>query len=442
MIEALDRQNRISLRSMFAATAVIASLLGIWRAFYYQPPTHKYPAYENANPVARLIAHVGSNTVALASVSRNRFDGGIDRENGRGVRLARTVPNQAVLSSCSQWLDVAQIEFAIDPSLVEILEARVFDHRSRTLLTELDKSFGWQMVGPNLLQVYGLGKKLPERLDIWLRAHSYKSDDEVLILEPEKNAQAFFRDATFTLNSIVDRSANLFSTPPPIEPFRYVDSCQISLVSKRSDDPKETRYEIAAIADDGTRHVHDRHVDLEITGDGEALTFEFLLAGPVDRFQLRPYGGGHRFFFEAVELPKAGNRPFAPAPTVRMPLQEGAVRQVLDEFAPLQISLAAADETRALAFEPSGLARQHYRSRGAASDSDVLTVSYCIAGLPQRPLVIRYLDAVTNLYLPQVNLNPEVQMAQKEPHTSMAQTYYVPGAGRIGAIEVSMPASP
>ena len=57
-------------------------------------------------------------------------------------------------------------------------------------------------VQPNVLQLYGLGEELPERIDLWFRAHSYVADDRIVKLAPHRGAKVQFYDTTLTVREI------------------------------------------------------------------------------------------------------------------------------------------------------------------------------------------------------------------------------------------------
>src|SRR5688572_14110205 len=198
----LGRFTRFSVRFLFGLTALAAVLLGIWKAFLYEPPTHRIPGYEQAPSTRRLAAEIGPNKITIRSVARNDRDGNISIESGDGKPLPGPVPGTKLLTSCAKWLDVVQLELHPGPDRFEIIEARVFDHASRTLLSQVDPALGWQVLPPNLLQVYGLGKEVPQLVDVWLRVHSYRPEDRAFVLPPQAGSEVSLPGGTMTLREI------------------------------------------------------------------------------------------------------------------------------------------------------------------------------------------------------------------------------------------------
>ena len=56
------------------------------------------------------------------------------------------------------------------------------------MISEIDPAYGWRITDRNVVQLYGLGKPLPERLDVWLRLNSYGGDSPMVELPPTVGA--------------------------------------------------------------------------------------------------------------------------------------------------------------------------------------------------------------------------------------------------------------
>lgn len=182
------RRWQFSIRITLLAVTMCALAVAGWKAFLWQPPTHGIAIYEQAPAFYGRTAKIGPNQIRIESVARNDRDGGISVETGRGQPLDVPVVGDRRLVNCASWLDVAQIELQPGGDLLDIIEVRIFDHAQRALLSRLDPAYGWNVVAPNLLQVYGLNQSLPETLDIWLRVNSYSADDDVYQLAPTAGA--------------------------------------------------------------------------------------------------------------------------------------------------------------------------------------------------------------------------------------------------------------
>ena len=144
----------------FVACSAVA--VSAWKAFVYEPPTHKIPLYEKALGT-RSSARVGPNEIKIRLVARNDRDSSIYVENGHGKVLAGSPPkNEKTLADAAGWLDIAQIELDPGPDLLDIIQVRIFDHDTRKLISELNPAFGWSEAKPNLIHLYGVGKELPD----------------------------------------------------------------------------------------------------------------------------------------------------------------------------------------------------------------------------------------------------------------------------------------
>ncbi|WP_164101004.1 hypothetical protein [Candidatus Laterigemmans baculatus] len=142
------RWRRFSVRFVLAITACCAVLLGIWNAYYDVPETHQIPAYEKAPGTRALTAPVGPNQIRIRSIARNRRDGNIELRAGPGLARSGPFPHSGVIAASGPWLDVYQFELEPGTDRVEIIEARVFDHATRTMLTSVSPAFGWQTIPP------------------------------------------------------------------------------------------------------------------------------------------------------------------------------------------------------------------------------------------------------------------------------------------------------
>ncbi len=431
------RFTRFSIRFLFGLTAFSAVLMGIWKAFIYEPPTHKVPAYEKAPGTRRLAAQVGPNTISIRSVARNDRDGSISIESGGGKSLPGPVPGKKLLSSCAKWLDVVQVELHPGPDRFEIIEARVFDHASRTLLSQVDPAFGWQVVEPNLLQVYGLGKEVPPLVDVWLRVHSYRPEDRAFVLPPKAGSKVSFPGGTMTLREIQNGFAG-WSSSSGFVPVGSEHDGETALVLQYSGNGQDERYQVAAVSTHGEKQFEDRYLSLGTTGGGQNLIrFDFPL-DEIEHIELRPHGGRHRFFFEAVRLPKASGRSFADPPIVRVPVNQGEMRAVLSELAPLQVRLAVMNGDCATGSTSNGrMSRIIMRPEPRDADQ-AFTLSYDVKGIAGLQLSVGFQDSQTGNIVPETAFGSRGSYrASTATRQSAARTFSTP-IDRVEAVEVSV----
>lgn len=339
---------RYSIRAALVVMFLVALGIAAWKAFIWEPPTHKISQYEKAPIFYGTTATIGPNQIRILSVARNDRDGGLRIENGRGLKIDAKVPNQKVLADCGGWLDAAQIDLAPGSDLVDIIEIRIFDHKTRELLHLAHPRCGFRLVKPNVIQLYGLGAGLPKQIDLWLRVHSYDADDPVYKLPPKKGAsvkwQAGSGTTTVTINEI-QKGYQGWSSADGFFPVggQYHADCAIEVGWDGSNEI--LKYQVAAVTKEGNKLLDSRFLSYVSTGKSP-VEFHCPL-DQVDHIEMRPFGGGHRFFFDGLTLPSTvgtAKTRFDDPPTVA--IQVGgklSVSTPLAEFAPLDIRLMLAD---------------------------------------------------------------------------------------------------
>lgn len=310
------------------------------------PPTDRIAAYEKAPGTLQNWFDVGPNRVRMRLVTRNERDGTLKYENGRGIAIQNlTAQNAPILSSAAPWLDVVQIELEPTPDRVDVIEARVLDHTTRTLISHVSSRFGWRMVSPDVLQIYGLGKLLPEKLDIWFRLQSYPANEQRIgTLAPTPKSSCRLPDRSrFTLNDIRNSldggwtSAKGFLASPKPDGDQVVGDFTIS------HGHDQLRWQLTAVLKSGERiHPDSRHFvgpGVTLNDHRDLISFDADLSD-VQHFEIRPFGGRERFFFDAVTLPKVSHKPFSAPPTARVPVAGGEVEEAIAVFSPLEICVA------------------------------------------------------------------------------------------------------
>lgn len=324
------RRRRFSLRFLLIGIAVVAAGLGIWQAVSYRHPAHSNVSYANAPYTSLHSMKVGPNTVSIASIARNRYDGKIHLMSGGGLK--HEIPNAQQLKDCAKWLDVVQIEITPGPELIEIVEVRVFDHETRTDLS--GGNYGWRVVEPNLIQVYGLGKEVPEKLDLWLRLHSF-ADRQVYELSPTPGASVNVPGGTISIDGVTDRFAGWSSSEgfyPSIK-----DGSTQSAVKLRWEGNwlKKTEYQFATVSRTGERELESQSFDLRGESEGRFPKQSQIPLGMIDHYELRSAGFRHRFFFDGLEVPPPVGRTFDPPPKAIINTAAGECEGVLPQFEPL-----------------------------------------------------------------------------------------------------------
>jgi hypothetical protein len=107
----------------------------------------------------------------------------------------------------------------------------------------------------------------------------------------------------------------------------------------------QNRYQVAAVTRAGKKLL-DSHF-LGYTAEGKSPVEFHCPLDEIDHFELRPFGGGHRFFFAGLRLPRlttGGPQAFAEPPTAVAKVGGQTVQAVaIPAFAPLDIRLQIAD---------------------------------------------------------------------------------------------------
>ncbi len=343
----LNRLKRFSLATLLLITTVCAILLWVGKWVTYEPITDRIPAYEKAPSTRGSSFDVGPNRVQMRLVTRNDRDGSLIHEDGRGTVLGNLTPQNAqTLGMAAPWLDVAQIELSPTPDRLDAIEARVFDHQTRMLLSETDPAYGWRMAAPDVLQIYGLGKALPEKLDVWFRISSYsKNEGGIGTFAPTPQAACMLPDGTrFNVNEIRASLEGGWSSAKGFLASPVTDEGEVWMDFTISHPEREMPpLQIVAVLKSGER-VHSHGMDYigrhALATDQRQLVSFHADLSKVKHFEIRPFGGRERFFFEAVTLPTPSNKPFVAPPNARIQIAGSEIDKTIADFAPLDIRVS------------------------------------------------------------------------------------------------------
>lgn len=340
-------------------------------------------------------ATIGPNTIKIGSVARNERDGTVLVENGAGIALKDVaVLNKSALADAAGWLDVVQIELKPGPDRFDIIEARVFDHHTRQSISTDKSPFGWRVVQPNVLQIYGLGKPIPADLDVWFRAQSYAAGDPVTSLAPTVGTSCSLPGGSLTLKNL-QPGYWAYEGVKGLTRQLTASEAQISTEMHWSGDWKGGQYQIAAVARDGTKvHTSSPHyLDFGSAKSSDHPYYFDMAIEDIDHFELRPFGGRHTFYFESVKLPIIADKPFGPRPGATIQVGGSEIKQTIQEFAPLRVKIAThrgdwANGVQANEQSASITARDG----GATEPEESFTLTVTLAGMGNPSLTFRFQD--------------------------------------------------
>ena len=322
--------------------AVSAIAIVVWLNFVYVHPTHQIPLYEKAPYSRSGRMTIDGTSISIKSVARNERDGTLLVEDGFGRAITSSIPHSKLLGSSAAWLDAAQIELAGAPGEFEVFDVRIFDSETREIIDEVNRASGKRMIDPETLQIYRLGARLPDTVDVFLRLNVHRDGETKRKIEPEAGAEVSLGPGRGMAIGEIARgytswsSTGGFVTDPK---NRTSDFAMIfQFVGDWSSSPAEARrkYQLVTVLKDGTR-LHDFRF-FRSNSPREVVTVSANL-DDVDHFEIRPFGGRHRFFFEGVRLPKTSTAKFQPPPSPRITLEESKNSYDITELAPLKVSV-------------------------------------------------------------------------------------------------------
>ena len=328
---------QFSLKSLLALTTLVAVSVVAWQFVFYVHPAHRVSAYGMAPYTLGRSIRVGPNLVGMKRLTRNDRDGSLISTDGRETLIKNAAPQNAQeLTSCAPWLDVVQLELDVPAEQLEVLEIRIFDHRTRTIISENEPRFGWRAVSRNTIQIYGIGEEIPEQLDIWLRLYSYSSSDSTVNLLPIAGAECELPNGSLNVYQVRDGSWG-GSSPDYDYPLNK-EGCTFLLKGHGISGSNRTNYHVCAVLSSGERLAQDRSIDFfEPVVDVDRLHFHCDRT-EIERFEIRATDRPHSFFYEAVSLPKLSGKPFQKPPAATFQVQGQEIYHDFAELAPLKFS--------------------------------------------------------------------------------------------------------
>ncbi|HKK18127.1 MAG TPA: HEAT repeat domain-containing protein, partial [Opitutales bacterium] len=232
------------------------------------------------------------------------------------VAAHRPLPNQEDVDPQYELnLDIGEA------SGYEIVEIRLFDHETREIFFTSDwrapnvenPGFLVERIGDSsTIRIRETGGKLPEKMDVWLRV-AVNDTGPVFSIPPIEGAMATRNGSELVVTELFAGTANGRTGPTggmawDFSSLRDQDRSLTLNLENRGRSLKG-RYLVVAVSDDGSRHsVLTSFQNFLDKGPKIYVRIDVPL-GDVDHFELIPFKGRHKFFFNGLEVPGAGDLP-------------------------------------------------------------------------------------------------------------------------------------
>jgi len=270
-------------------------------------PASSFYDYHNASQAQGLKHRLG---VAEFAIER------CYRWTGAGTVLAtdgRTAVEEPKLTSLPQLpqpptaMDQAVIHFKRDKLVGhEIYKVRIFDHGSRTLLSNYHAPAAWDYQGMDEIKLQSLGKPLPDSVDVWFYVTSFNEHEKKQIVPLQIGSTVEFEGYKASLTHIHSGTRSYSSSAKGItfqKGSREDDySMQVAFkITPRGNVSGGLEARVAAVTIDGKRFFCDR----VIRSGNRNFVVDFEVAlGEVKHLELYPLGKEEFFFFNDVRLPE------------------------------------------------------------------------------------------------------------------------------------------
>jgi beta-lactamase regulating signal transducer with metallopeptidase domain len=305
-------------------------------------PASSFYDYRNAQQAQGLKHSVGGTEFRIERCFRSAADGSILATDGRVPLTDHPNAKAPLMPQPHESLDQAVISFQRSRlSGHEIIQVRIFDHRSRALLTKYHAPADWDYAGADEIRLKSFGRPLPDRVDVWFMVASFGAQDKKQIVPAKVGSSATFENYKAVVTHVHDGrrgysiNQGKISFNPPRSESR--DGLQVAFqISPRARADKGSYARVAAVTTDGMRLFEDRVV--------YARNRHFLADFPFEmkrlsHFELYPVGRETSFFFDGVRLPESEQRSLAQtwATVIRTEGREG--RFTSDPAGPAQFAV-------------------------------------------------------------------------------------------------------
>lgn len=345
---AAGRKRQFGINHLLILILLVAVGIVVWQKLSYVHPAHQNTFYEKA-PYSRTGRVAFENcSIAIGSVTRSDRDGTVLTEDGFGLAQSTSPSNVEVLKTSGPWLDTAQIEL-VGGGTFDVVQARVFDFESRQLIHKSFPQSGQRMSGPKTLQIYRLGEKLPDQIDVWLRIDEYAKGNQPTIIEPKPGATCRLPEGTLVIREIYPGMQSYTPKTGVVCDPNYANSNVAMMLTFEGTWPRENRYQAIAVSKDGKR-IYERSVfsfpgsyQFRTGAEKEKEPAELVRfpvgINDISHIEVRPFGKRHAFFFEGVKLPQTSTAKFQAPPVAAVKVGGEETTAYATEFEPLELKL-------------------------------------------------------------------------------------------------------
>jgi len=288
----------------------------VWKKGQPRPattlPTSAFYHYKEATQAKGLKHRLNHTTIQIERCFRLSDNGDIAATDGRQAISLAPDERTPQFPERHASLDQAAIRFSRDSlSGHEILQARIFDHRTRALLTQYHAPAAWAYNGEDEISFKSFGRPLPERVDVWFWVTQFGPEDMRQTVPAQIGATVDFQDYQAVLSDLRGAVSSYSTTPNgsiSVKAGAREDDSRIlaafMITPKRSRRNRDFA-RVAAVCKDGTRILYDRVIYLQ----NRSIVCDFhMKLSELDHFELYPIGQESYFYFDGVRLPKGQDR--------------------------------------------------------------------------------------------------------------------------------------
>jgi len=323
------------------------------------PPSSFYD-YRHAHQARGLKHRVGGTEFRIERCYRWDRDGSVSISDGRMPLTNDSSADIPSLAKPHDTLDQAVIRFQRSRLVGhEILQVRIFDHRSRALLSKYHAPADWAYSGGDEIRLKSFGQPLPDRVDVWFMVTTFGAQDKKQVVPARVGSSATFENYEAVVTHVHSGHRGYTAGQGKIS-FKAPrdensDGLQVAFrISPRAPSDRDSYARVAAVATDGMRFFDDRVIR------GGNLHFVANFAFEMDRlshFELYPVGQEVCFFFDGVNLPEIQKQPLKQtwATVITTGGREGRFTSDTTEPARLAVTLLSGQRSMSTRSSDSGL---------------------------------------------------------------------------------------